>query len=110
MTNLDLRTLNVSKVQDMSNCFENCKVATIDLGTWNTESVTNMDNMFKGAEFSTLYIHNFNTSNVRTMRYMFADIGKDATSRGTLFQSSNGHLNLSALSGTNSRIANLLDQ
>ena len=106
MTNLDLRTLNVSKVQDMSNCFENCKVATIDLGTWNTESVTNMDNMFKGAEFSTLYIHNFNTSNVRTMRYMFADISKDATSRGTLFQSSNGHLNLSALSGTNSRIAN----
>jgi surface protein len=46
-----IESFDVSRVTDMSNCFENMNVSDIDLSRWDTSNVTNMSYMFKNCTF-----------------------------------------------------------
>ena len=73
LTELDLSSFNTSKVTDMTDMFGNCKALTkLDLSSFDTSNVTFMGLMFGGCEALTkLDLSKFNTSKVTDMGSMF---------------------------------------
>ena len=69
----DIKYLNTSNVEDMTNMFRLCsKLTSLDVSHFNTENVTSMANMFwqcKG--ITTLDVSGFVTDNVTSMKNMF---------------------------------------
>ena len=75
--NIDLSTLNTSKVTDMSGMFYDDSISSLDLSSFDTSNVENMSEMFYGMNIiSTLDVSNFNTSKVKDMSYMFENVRK----------------------------------
>ena len=73
-SNLQINATDVpdlSRVQDMSRAFANCRSLTGNLGDWNVSNVTDMNFMFSNSNFNG-DISNWDVSNVTNMRAMFA--------------------------------------
>ena len=72
----DYNWLDVSKISDMSNLFENNRRFNGDISQWNTLNVTNMHGMFKDCKKFTGDLSHWNTGNVQDMAYMFDGASK----------------------------------
>ena len=66
---LDLRSLDTSKVTKMNHMFSNCS-SSVNIQGWDTSKVTNMSNMFNYFSGS-IDISQLDTSNVTNVGYMF---------------------------------------
>ena len=86
---LDIGNWDVSKVETMSNIFNNVGntaygTVTINTENWDTSSVTNMNQMFDGVGSSSnivdINVSGFNTSSVTNMSNMFYKTGMNASS------------------------------
>ena len=73
LTSLDIKGLDTSAAEDMSNMFCNCAcITSLDLSSFNTATVYSMGSMFSGcSSLKELDLQSFNTSNVRSMSCMF---------------------------------------
>ena len=74
---VDLSLLDVSKVTDMSNLFENDKdfstISQNDITKWNVSNVENMECMFMSVRNFNQDLSNWNVINVKNMERMFYD-------------------------------------
>ena len=70
---VDIKYLNTSLVEYMSEMFYNCSSLTnLDLSGFDTQNVIDMSLMFSGCKgLTSLNLRSFNTSNVRNMNCMF---------------------------------------
>ena len=66
---LDLRSLDVSKVTNMYNMFQNCS-SSVNIDGWDTSKVTNMEYMFQYFSGS-IDISKLDTSSITNVNYMF---------------------------------------
>ena len=79
----DLSNLDVSKVTNMSNLFNNFdfekakKKYNIDITKWNVRNVTDMSSMFKDCKTFNQDLNKWNVSNVTDMSYMFNNNNKN---------------------------------
>ncbi|MBO6359194.1 BspA family leucine-rich repeat surface protein [Enterococcus casseliflavus] len=74
---VDLKGLDTSNVESMSQMFENCvQLKKVNMSDSNTKKVKSMDSMFKNCpELSEVDITNFDTSQVEEMQQMFFGCG-----------------------------------
>lgn len=75
LKSVNLETLDVSKVTEMSSMFRDCRsITSFNFGTFNTQNVYDMSHMFDGCEsLKDFKAIKFNTSFVENMSYMFKD-------------------------------------
>ena len=72
-TDMDLASLDTSKVTDMNYMFSGCSsLANLDVSKWDTSAVAYMDSMFNGcSSLANLDVSKWNTSVVKDMYAMF---------------------------------------
>ena len=68
---VDMRTWDTSKVEDMSYMFSRFEGKIIGLENFNTSKVTDMSNMFEGTSMDTFCYPNFDVRKVKSMDNMF---------------------------------------
>ena len=75
VTNIDINTINTSRIQSMHAMFMGCNSLTsLDLSNFDTSNVTDMSYMFFNCRLlSNINLSSFNTSNVQNMSYMFSN-------------------------------------
>ncbi len=83
-----------SRVENMSNMFDNARVDELDLSGFDTAQVTTMSNMFSGCSAAAINLSSFDTSQVEDMSYMFCgcsvqepDVSRFVTANVTTMQS-----------------------
>jgi surface protein len=63
---------NLSDARDLSCMFRNCvKLGNIDMSKWDVSKITNMSDMFQGCKIFNSDLSNWNVSNVNNMSCMF---------------------------------------
>jgi surface protein len=67
-----LSSLLTTRVEDMSEMFDDCRANKIDCASFDTRNVKNMDCMFHDARVEELDLSGFNTSKVMNMDLMFS--------------------------------------
>lgn len=70
-TTLNLSNFDTSNVTTMNGMFDNCSVSSLDISSFDTKNVTDMYGMFTFTNINTLDISHFNTSKVTNMSHMF---------------------------------------
>ena len=69
----DLNDIDVSKIEDMSNLFENIDPHNIDISEWDVSAVLNMGSMFEECRNFNCDLSNWDVSNVKDMSIMFGN-------------------------------------